>query len=171
MEAPQSITATDQIPALAFRRRERLRPVSGQGQSQLNQLPKAVGRHSFRQGINGQQPADAVGAHGSITTFENLDQRILKREAISTVFHKTTDGDRRSRGIKPLLSLEISRRTEPPSRQEATDLDATGGILELQLEDRKIRVARARETVKRRMVATMVAVVPGSSASIRRRVA
>jgi len=147
MNRRQSLVTIQQMPGLTSLRRQWFRPETNRRQHRLHQVSEAIRRQSLREGVHRQKPADASGLQWSLGTFHDFDQRILKAQAVGTVFDQTAYSNSGSIGIKPCLTMEIGGIAEAPTCQETTHLDSTGGILKLKFDDGEIGISRAREAV------------------------
>ena len=110
MQTLQGICQGNQIEATALLSAERIRPLARQRKHLLDQTTEPIRSDPFREWIHSKQAPDPIRLHRSISTFQHLDQRILKGEPIASVLHQTTHRHGAPRQIEPLPPLEIGLR-------------------------------------------------------------
>ena len=147
MQGLQGLRQCRQLELPLHRGGERIRPRCREGQDLIDQAAEPIRANPFGEGIHREKPADAGGFDRRRGAVQHLDQRILKGDAVGAVFHQTTDGHGGTNGVETLLAFEVSRRTEAFARQETAHLQATGRVLQLELNDGEVGVPWADESV------------------------
>ena len=97
------------------------------------------------QGIDGHDPANPLRADGGRGTVQHFDQGIAEGRAIGGLLHQTADRHTGPHGVLVLLEPERTGGGEASTRQEARHPQASGAVVQLELEDRQVGVARADE--------------------------
>ena len=147
VDAQARLRQREQPIALPQGFREGIGPVAHARQQRLNRPPQPLGREPFGEAVDGHQPADLLGADWGSRGVEHLDQRILEAGAVGAVAHKAADGHTAAAGKLALLGLEPAGVGEAPTQQKPADTHAARKVLQLQLQDRQVGIARAGEGV------------------------
>ena len=147
MDGNQRFIAGQQATGFTARRRKGVRPKTNNGQNRFHQASKTIGSESFGEGVNRQQPADLARTQRCIGALHHLNDGILKADAIRPAFHQTTHRHGGTGGVLTGLAVQVRRITKAFSCQKSRHLDPTGGVLKLQLNNRKIGVARTGESM------------------------
>ena len=125
--------------------RQRIAPALHRRQQRLDRPPQPVGPQPLGECVHRHQPADQLGADRGTRRLQQLDQGIPQRGAVGAVAHQTADGHGGPRRILALLGLQPAGAGAAAAGQEAGDPQPTGAVLQLQLQDRQLGVARAGE--------------------------
>ena len=147
MDLPEGFPQGRQSLPLQECWRQRIAPATGCLQQGPDQAAQPIGGKALREAVHRQQATDLLALDRGAGTAQHLHQRVLEHGAVGGLFDQPTHRHRGTSGVLPLLGLQPAGGAEAPAGEKLRHPQPAGEIGELQLKNREVRIARAREAV------------------------